>query len=61
MIDPDSIAELRVYPPLGIARAGNAPGTDDYVIEPEVIGNGSTTVSSSFTALARRLTRAPRR
>jgi hypothetical protein len=33
---------LRVYPPLGIARVGNAPGPEDYVIGPEVIGETPT-------------------
>ena len=42
MIDPDAIGELKVYPPLGIARVGNADGRDDYVIGPEVIGGAPT-------------------
>lgn len=34
---------LRVYPPLGLARVGNAdPGASDYVIGPEVIGGTAT-------------------
>lgn len=45
-IDPSQIASLRVYPPLGIARVGNAedsanPFDDLYVIGPEVIGGHS--------------------
>ena len=36
-MDRASIDTLRVYPPLGIARVGNATGVDDYVIGPEVI------------------------
>ena len=36
----ESIAALRVYPPLGIARVGNAG--DAYVIGPEVIGGPAT-------------------
>ncbi len=36
------IHELRVYPPLGIARVGNAEGREDYVIGPEVIGGAPT-------------------
>jgi hypothetical protein len=37
-IDPDTIDTLRVYPPLGVARVGNAVEADAYVIAPEVIG-----------------------
>ena len=37
MVDPSHIAELAIYPPLGIARVGNAEG-DDYVLAPETIG-----------------------
>ena len=37
-IDPESIEALRVYPPLGIARVGNAMEENAYVIGPEVIG-----------------------
>jgi len=42
-----SIHTLRIYPPLGIARVGNAedpnnPFTDDYVIGPEAIGASAT-------------------
>src|SRR5262249_42792068 len=42
MIDPDAIQQLKVYPPIGIARVGNAGGADDYVIGPEVIGGPPT-------------------
>jgi L-Lysine epsilon oxidase N-terminal/L-lysine epsilon oxidase C-terminal domain len=42
MIDPSAIRELKVYPPIGIARVGNARGADDYVIGPEVIGGTPT-------------------
>src|SRR5262245_41026580 len=42
MIDLNAIRELRVYPPIGIARVGNASGADDYVIGPEVIGGAPT-------------------
>jgi hypothetical protein len=38
-IDPASIAALRIYPPLGIARVGNATESDAYLIGPEVIGS----------------------
>ena len=37
-MDPASIERLSVYPPIGIARVGNAVGDDDYIIGPEVIG-----------------------
>src|SRR3982074_832484 len=37
MIDPNAIAALKVYPPIGVARVGNAQGADEYVIGPEVI------------------------
>jgi hypothetical protein len=42
MIDPAAIREVKVYPPIGIARVGNASGADDYVIGPEVIGGAPT-------------------
>src|SRR5215470_17776677 len=42
MIDPNLIRELKVYPPIGIARVGNASGADDYVIGPEIIGGTPT-------------------
>jgi L-Lysine epsilon oxidase N-terminal/L-lysine epsilon oxidase C-terminal domain len=37
-MDPALVDVFRVYPPLGIARVGNAPGPEDYVIGPEVMG-----------------------
>lgn len=42
-IDPARIRELRVLPPLGLARVGNCadpadPFADDYLISPETIG-----------------------
>ena len=42
MIDPNAIAALKVYPPIGVARVGNAQGAGDYVIGPEMIGGAST-------------------
>jgi hypothetical protein len=51
MLKPDldlkSVVALRVYPPLGIARVGNAfdpkvPFAEDYLIAPEVIGGAPT-------------------
>jgi hypothetical protein len=45
-IAPSEILTLRIYPPLGIARVGNAedPGNSsgDYLIGPEVMGGRST-------------------
>ena len=41
-IDPAAIDALRIYPPLGIARVGNAAEADAYVIGPEVIGGPPT-------------------
>src|SRR5262245_31807953 len=41
-IDPASIEALRIYPPLGIARVGNAAEAEAYVIGPEVIGGPPT-------------------
>ncbi|MBX9777809.1 MAG: LodA/GoxA family CTQ-dependent oxidase [Xanthobacteraceae bacterium] len=41
-IDPASIDALRIYPPLGIARVGNAAEADAYVIGPEVTGGPPT-------------------
>jgi hypothetical protein len=37
-MDKSAIKELRIYPPLGIARVGNATGLNDYVISTEIIG-----------------------
>ena len=37
-LNPADIVEVAVYPPLGIARVGNAPGELDYVTAAEVIG-----------------------
>lgn len=49
-----SIVALRVYPPLGIARVGDAesssPYADDYIISPEVIG-GPPTLPNGTPAL----------
>ena len=42
MIDPKAIQRLSVYPPIGIARVGNADGPYDYVIGSEVIGGPLT-------------------
>jgi hypothetical protein len=42
MIDPNAIQELKVYPPIGVARVGNASGPDEYVIGPETIGGPAT-------------------
>ena len=42
MIDPATIVELRVYPPLAVARLGNADGAEDYIIGPETIGGEPT-------------------
>jgi hypothetical protein len=41
-MDPAAIDCLRVYPPIGIARVGDAEETADYVIGPEVIGAPAT-------------------
>ncbi|HEX2116268.1 MAG TPA: LodA/GoxA family CTQ-dependent oxidase, partial [Alphaproteobacteria bacterium] len=41
-IDPNTIEALRIYPPLGIARVGNAIEPDAYVIGTEVIGGAPT-------------------
>jgi hypothetical protein len=49
-MDHTNIDELRVYPPLGIARVGNAPGPEDYVIGPEVVG-GTPTLPDGTPAL----------
>lgn len=37
-INPAEIVDLAVYPPLGIARVGNAEGEEDYFTASEVIG-----------------------
>ena len=41
-MDPKLIGTIKVYPPLGIARVGNAKGHDDFVVGPEVIGGAPT-------------------
>lgn len=41
-IDPSEIAEVAVFPPLGIARVGNAPGEQDFFFATEVIGASAT-------------------
>jgi len=41
-MDPKQIASIKVYPPLGIARVGNAKGVDDFVVGSEVIGGPAT-------------------
>jgi hypothetical protein len=55
MIDPKAIQELRVYPPIGVARVGNADGPYDYVIGPEVIGGPPTLPGSAEEPPARYL------
>jgi len=53
MIDPKEIEILKVYPPIGIARVGNASGPYDYVIGPETIGGPPTLPSSGQEQPAR--------
>ena len=53
MIDPNAIADLKIYPPIGIARVGNAKGADEYVIGPELIGGTPTLPGGSPEAAAR--------
>ncbi len=55
MIDPNAIQELKIYPPIGIARVGNADGPDDYVIGPELIGGAPTLPGASPEQPARYL------
>src|SRR5262245_34966228 len=38
MIDPKSIKSVAVYPPIGVARVGNAEGADDFFFAAEVPG-----------------------
>ena len=38
LIDPSDILKVAVYPPLGIARVGNADGAEDYFLATEVVG-----------------------
>jgi hypothetical protein len=38
MLDPAAIARIAVYPPIGIARLGNAAGDDAYFFATEVVG-----------------------
>lgn len=37
-----NVRRLAVYPPLGVARVGDATGEDDYVVGPEVVGGAPT-------------------
>lgn len=46
-MDPKRINAIRVYPPLGLARVGNAKGERDYIVGPEVIGGPPTLPDSS--------------
>jgi L-Lysine epsilon oxidase N-terminal/L-lysine epsilon oxidase C-terminal domain len=55
MINPKDISELKVYPPIGIARVGNASGPADYVIGPELIGGAPTLPGSGPEQPARYL------
>ncbi len=48
MPDPSEILRLAVYPPIGIARLGNAAGTDDHTIAPEVIGGLPASPDGNF-------------
>ena len=41
-MDPNQIKSILVYPPLGIARVGNAKDQSDYIVGPEVIGGPPT-------------------
>jgi hypothetical protein len=43
----EDVAALRVYPPIGLARVGNAPHPEDYLFGPEVIGGGPTLADGS--------------
>lgn len=53
MIDPKAISALKVYPPIGIARVGNADGANEYVIGSEVIGGPPTLPSGADEPPAR--------
>jgi L-Lysine epsilon oxidase N-terminal/L-lysine epsilon oxidase C-terminal domain len=55
MIDPDAIHELKVYPPIGVARVGNASGLDDFVFGPETIGGPPTLPGATPEKEARHL------
>lgn len=48
-MDLKSIDSIKIYPPLGIARVGNASGADDFVIGPEVI-HGTATLPDGSSA-----------
>lgn len=41
-ISGSTIASLTIYPPLGVARVGNADGNGEYVIASEVVGGWPT-------------------
>ncbi len=42
VLDPQQIDAIKVYPPLGLARVGNAAGDGDFVVGPEIIGGPAT-------------------
>lgn len=48
MLDLGDILRVAVYPPIGIARLGNATGRDDHVVASEVIGGLPWTPDGSF-------------
>ena len=37
-LDPADILDIAVYPPIGIARVGNAEGADDFILAAQVVG-----------------------
>ena len=40
------IVEVAIYPPLGVARVGNAPGKDDYFLASEIRGKAAVDTTS---------------
>src|SRR4051812_17360748 len=44
------IAWVGVYPPIGLARVGNAEGLDEYIVAPEVVGGMPETRGGFQTA-----------
>lgn len=48
MIRQDSIKALRVYPGLGVARVGNAPGAEEYFLASEIPGKAPQPADGQF-------------
>jgi hypothetical protein len=48
MLDPSDVVSVAVHPGIGVARVGNALGSDDFFFGPEVPGVGPSARGGSF-------------